>query len=60
MELTDRESERLYGCLQKIRAISRNPSPPKNAIPNLCDKCSVILRKAGRRKKKLKTNNTAL
>lgn len=59
MELTDRESERLYDCLQKIRAISRNPSPPKNAIANLCDKCSLILKKAERRKKKKLKNETA-
>ena len=49
MILTNKEAENLKFLISEIRSRIRSPRLRHNTIENLCDKASVILKKAGRK-----------
>lgn len=49
--MTDREMERLFKCLTDIRTESLKPRQRKYRIYNLCDRATLILKKALKREK---------
>ena len=51
MELTQREADTLNAILWEVRRKAVSPRIPRNRIENLCDKATLILKKAARRRK---------
>lgn len=50
MELTPRETDSIHAILFEIRKKARSKRIPINSIENLCDRATLILKKASRRR----------
>lgn len=53
MELTPREVDTIHAVLFEIRRKAGSKKVPRYSIENLCDRASVVLKKAARRRNKV-------